>query len=105
MTDIVNAKVVEEERPTWPRYIVQAMFSDGFCQHGVAGDIQTAMKVRNRVSKLPARIIDTAPEPGSGTPAEVRELVVAARELLVTHPRGQHDRRLATALKPFEEVK
>lgn len=35
----------------------------------------------------------------------VIELVEAARELLVTHPRGPHDRRLAAALAPFEEAK
>lgn len=104
MNNIVNAKVVEEERPVWPRYIVQAMFDDGFCQHGVAGDIQTAMNVRNRVSKLPARIIDTAPEPSPAMSPQVRELVAAATSLLELSTPDTWG-RMIDALKPFANIR
>ncbi len=102
MTDIVNAKVIQEKLP-WPRYIAQYRNGPDTFGHLATGNLEAASRFKESVRH--ARIIDTAPEPGPAMSPQVRELVEAARELLVTHPRGPHDRRLAAALKPFEEAK
>lgn len=102
MTDIVNAKVTQEKLP-WPRYIAQYQYGADTFGHLAIENLEVASRFME--SAHHARIIDTAPEPSPAMSAEVRELVEAARELMVTHPRGPHDRRLAAALKPFEEAK
>lgn len=118
MTDIVNAKVVEEEPAVWPRYIVQFAttlpFAGNPWQHEQHDTIESADRFLKVIADgyNIARIIDTAPEPvigwgpGPAMSPQVRELVEAAKQAMNNLPAGGVARqKLSTALKPFVEAK